>query len=85
MYTRPKTFMTAVVAVLIAVLGLLPGSAFAQQTIDSRIGKLSFTKNFENSEFVVLMELVDHQTTPYKRGAVQPIYPADGDVKKAYR
>lgn len=43
---------------------------------------LTFTKNFENSDFVVLMELVDHQTNPYKRGAVQPIYPADGEVKQ---
>ncbi len=48
MCTKPKTVMAAFVAVFIAVLSILPGSVFAQQTIDSRIGDLSFTKDFVN-------------------------------------
>ena len=33
---------------ILAVLGTMPESAVAQETVDSRIGALSFTKDFEN-------------------------------------
>ena len=41
-------WLIGVIAILVATLGFIPVSSFAQQTIDSRIGELSFTKDFEN-------------------------------------
>ena len=45
MKTKSLTFM---MALAIAIVGVLPATAAAQETVKSRIGDLSFTKDFEN-------------------------------------
>ena len=45
MKTKICTYM---MALAIAIVGVLPATASAQETVKSRIGDLSFTKDFEN-------------------------------------
>ena len=41
---------------------------------------LKSLKKFAPYEFVTLLELVDHKKIPYERGAIKPVYPADGKI-----
>lgn len=49
------------------------------------MGDFSFAKNFESADFVVFVELIDHQEEPYKKREVQPLYPANGDVSEVLK
>ncbi len=40
----------------------------------------SFSNVFKPNEFVILVELIDHQKIPYKRQSIRPVYPADGKI-----
>ena len=46
--TRPAVKSVALITALIGLLGSTPGFAVAQESINTRIGELSFTKDFEN-------------------------------------
>lgn len=37
-------------------------------------------QSLKPAEFVILAEIIDHQRLPYKRGAIKPVYPADGRI-----
>lgn len=37
-------------------------------------------KQFSPIEFVTLLELIEHREIPYERGAIKPVYPADGTI-----
>lgn len=44
---------------------------------------LSFAKPFADEyEYLVLCDLVEHDSIPYKRQSVKPVYPIDGKVKE---
>lgn len=49
-------------------------------TIDVASRDLSYTDRFRPSDFVVLMEVIDHQEVPYTRGKFKPLYPVKGEV-----
>mgnify|MGYP001547652663 CR=1 FL=1 len=48
MMTRNSKNSPLLLTALIGILCIVPTKALAQETIDSSIGKLSFTKDFEN-------------------------------------
>ncbi|MFT4553082.1 MAG: hypothetical protein ACI9S8_001716 [Chlamydiales bacterium] len=55
-------------------LGLILGP------MDVSTANLEPLKKFASSEFVIMLELVNHKKIPYDRGTLNPVYPADGKI-----
>ncbi len=53
------------------------GSASAKELADTK--DLKMFSRFKGSDFVVVLDTVDCQVVPYKRGTIKPLYPADID------
>lgn len=48
--------------------------------MDVSTNDLEPLRTFSPSEFVIMLELVDHKKIPYERGTIKPVYPADGKI-----